>query len=307
MREPSIYFSDTFFNGIWISFSATLRASKTRNDYFTLLCEICDFCKKDFLELEPADGKAFFDSLFERNKKGELRKSTISVHFYKLNSICNYIIENGTRYNITSFQNPFSSLCDVSFDSFLTKEHVPDIEMMDKILSMCKADLQLYAAVALIVRCALTSSELCKIRRDSIIKDAKGNCGIVFKVHNGERYVKVPEDIINLIDQVISSYPSTDGTLFVNTRGRALSIRGLQRLYNKYVYFGDDEYCYNMSDIRNGSIAFFLAHDAIERDAIADYVDISKGWLIRYANVIPDLEQAPVDLVNIRIEPYTMG
>lgn len=306
MREPSIYFSETFYNGIWMSFATTLRASKTRNDYFSLLCEICDYCKKDFLELEPTDGKAFFDYLFERNRAGKLRKSSISVHFYKLNSISNYIIENGVKYGVKSFQNPLSSLCDVSIDSFLTEEHVPDIEMMDRILSMCKKDLQLYTAVGLIVRCALTSSELCSIKRDCIVQDGKGNCGIKFKTRSSERYVKIPEDIVCLIGQVIGAYPSVDGTLFVNTRGRALSVRGLQRLYNKYVYFNNDEYCYNMSDIRNGSIAFFLAHGAIERDSIAEYVNISKGWLIRYANVIPDLEKAPVDFVNIRIEPYTL-
>lgn len=304
MREPSIYFSKLFYETIWPAFSMTLKNRKTKNDYFTLICNVCDYCKKDFLELSENDGNSFFHYLEEKNKKGELRKSTISIHLSKFNSLSNFIVGTGANYGISSFTNPFISVRGVEYDALLTKEHVPDMKEMDEILSMCKSDLQLYVAVALIVRCALSSSELCNIRRDKIIQDANGNTGILLNEHHKDRIIKIPSDIVTLIGQVIETYSSLDGTLFVNTRGKALSVRGLQRLYNKYVSFPDDKYFYTMSDIRNGAIAYYLSFDNINRNSVAEYASLSTGWLIRYNDVIPDLDSAPVDLVNIKIQPF---
>lgn len=51
MREPSIYFSPTFYPQIWQDFSHSFKSKGAKSDYFMLCCDICDFAGKDFLAL----------------------------------------------------------------------------------------------------------------------------------------------------------------------------------------------------------------------------------------------------------------
>lgn len=302
MREPSVYFSDTFQN-IWLGFSKTLKAAKTKADYFRLLCEICDYCECDFLELTPDDGVAFFEELARREVAGALRHSTVVVYFSKLSAMTNFIINEGLRYGVHNFRNPFYLVKISGLDHTLMKSHVPNLSEMDSILSMGKADLQLYTIISLVIRCSLTTSELSGIMRNKIIQDGNGNYAFILKCRMGERYVKIPDDVMSLVERVIREYDSLDGTLFVNTRKRALTQRSIERLYCKYVVFADNEPHYSLSDLRNGSIANFLLNDNIDRSALSSYINISETWLNRFDAVLPELESAPPDLVNIQIKP----
>lgn len=302
MREPSIYFSTTFYQRIWPRFSDSFRAAKTKNDYFSLVCAICDFCQKDFLELTVQDAQNFFDDQLSRYHLGKLRLSTIQVRFSRLHSIANFILQNGLTWSIHTYQNPFTDVNLPEPDVYLTKEHVPDLKQMDSILTMCKADPQLYVAVSIVIRCSLTTSELCSLKRSRIIVDSTNHFGFILGEKRQKRVVKIPNDIAKLIQELISVSPSNQDSLFVNTRGDALTPRGLQRLYQKYVSFPKGSYSYTLSDLRNGSIAYLLSLKGVTVNEVANYVGVDVGWMHRYDMVVPELQFAPHDFANIEIK-----
>lgn len=303
MRQPSIYFSNIFYKQIWPRFSASFKTEKTRNDYFMLICAICDSSKKDFLELTGADAKAFFNEQLERHERGKLRLSTIQVRFSRLHSIANFILQNGLSWELRDYQNPFLEVELPETNIYLTKEHVPDLAQMDAILSMCKDDPQLYVAVSIVIRCSLTTSELCSLKRNQIIVDSTNHFGFILGKNHQKRIVKIPNDIVVLINELIETYSSNCESLFVNTRGDALTPRGLQRLYQKYVSFPEGTYSYTLSDLRNGSIAYLLSLDGVNVNDVAKYAGVDPGWMHRYDSVIPELQFAPLDLANITINP----
>lgn len=302
MREPSIYFSPTFYQKIWPRFSDSFRSAKTKNDYFSATCAICDFCEKDFLELTADDAQQFFDEQLNLHNRGKLRLSTVQVRFSRLHSVANFILQNGMTWNIRAYQNPFVSVTLPEPDIYLTKEHVPDLKQMDSILTMCKANPQLYVAVSIVIRCSLTTSELCSLKRSNMIVDASNHFGFILGEKRQKRVIKIPNDIVKLIQELIASSPSDVDSLFVNTRGDALTPRGLQRLYQKYVSFPKDSYTYTLSDLRNGSIAYLLSLKGVTVNDVANYVGVDVGWMHRYDEIIPELQFAPHDLANIEIK-----
>ena len=81
MREPSIYFSPTFYPQIWQDFSRSFKSKGAKSDYFMLCCDICDFAGKDFLALTDDDTQAYFDLLLSRQMNGKLSLDTINVKF----------------------------------------------------------------------------------------------------------------------------------------------------------------------------------------------------------------------------------
>ena len=101
MREPSIYFSPTFYPQIWQDFSRSFKSKGAKSDYFMLCCDICDFAGKDFLALTDDDAQAYFDLLLSRQMNGKLSLDTINVKFYRLHSLSKYNSLNQEKYKIT--------------------------------------------------------------------------------------------------------------------------------------------------------------------------------------------------------------
>ena len=99
MRPASIYFSSTFLNIIWKKFQQDLKSDGAKSDYFMLCCDICDFAKKDFLQLTETDAQGYFDKLLLLQMENKLSLDTINVKFYRLHSISKFI---------SIHQSPFS-------------------------------------------------------------------------------------------------------------------------------------------------------------------------------------------------------
>jgi len=294
--EKNTYLSDEVIV-LWEDFSLSLKTVKAKNDYFTIIHDITNFTKKDFLELTPFDAVHFFDQLKIEYQKGNQTKKTINQKLNKLRSFSNFLM-NSPKLN--SYENPFYLVDPINDSSYIDPQTIPSIEEMDHILSICRQDITLFTTISMILRCAFTVGEICSMQWKDLLEDANHNYGIKIKKHNKERIVKIPEDIMMLIQQYMNIRKQQSEWLFTNKRGNQLKIRDLERLYQKYFPVNQFKYPYKLQDIRNASITYMMKSGA-PQNKIADYIGISPNWLFRCKKAVAELELAAVDFVNIKI------
>ena len=295
MREPSIYMSDRFMNQVWTTISSGLANKQSRTNYFSVICSFADHIKKDPLDADIYDARLYIDELVRKNRKGELKEATVNSRYRVLSSIYEQIIEHG--YHTALGTNPFKMIDVPQLAEYIDPKQTPNIEQMDKILEDAKADEMTYLIVAIIIRCALTVGEVRSIRLRKIVNDAMGNTGVRITHYKKERYVKLPEDIIQSIDHYLGNREYNSDYLFSLAKGKPISRSAIEKRYRKYVNSR-----FSLQDIRNGAIAYMLRCGATTSQ-VCKYIDTNLWWMKRYDMVIDELQIAAVDYTNIKIEP----
>lgn len=297
------YLSDQFKNDIWPLFEKTLNTKKSKSDYYALLRDISSYTKKDFLELSDTDAQSFFNHLLMLVANDKQSIKTVKVKLGRLRSISNFTLRYSYLFDLqTSYvHNPFGSVTLPSLEEYLTKKNVPSIEEMDDILELAKKNYQLYLILSMMIRCGLSAGEICCIKYTDFVQDKQGNVGIEYRYRSLSRYVKIPPDILSLIQDYIGDTDvATSEYFFCNRRGNQLRVRDLERLYLKFVPATTLPH-YTLSDIRNGAAAYMLLCGASPKE-VSDYIGISVEWMRRFDKIIPDLHKAACDYTNIRIK-----
>ena len=300
------YLSPLTENEIWPLFSQSLHTQKSKSDYYAVIKDICAYKKKDFLQIKESDAQGYFNHLMMLSQKGKQSVKTIRVKLSRLKSFSNFILRHSYLFELQTVytKNPFQHITLPQEDDLLTKENVPSIEEMNDILKQAETDPQLHLILSMMIRCGLSAGEICMLKFEDFISDAFGHVGIEYCYRNTKRYVKVPEDVLQLIREYIGDQDvSHSAYLFHNRRGNQLRIRDLERLYLKYLP-ADGSPHFTLSDIRNGSAAYMLVCGAPAKD-VARYIGIAPEWMRRFEKIIPELHVAAVDYSNIRIRPLS--
>lgn len=299
MGKESSYISDEYLVQYWEPFAATFSREKTRNDYFSNICSLCDYIKKDVLEANEEDVECYIRHLLAQVRAGRLKQSTVNLKASILHAVYNDLMQRGGYKQ----GNPVRKDDLPQVSVYLRPDEIPNEGQMDEILSRAKADPMMYAVTALIIRCALTSGEIVSLRIDDIIMDEKDHAVMVFCYRNEKRYVKIPSDVLQIIQSYLRCREGNSAYLFCNRKGNALRLRDLERRYKKCIY-PDTEVVFTLQALRNGAITLMLQCGAPE-DEVAKYVNIDFRWIKRY-NLAVDLSREPTEYVNIRIiNPYT--
>lgn len=282
---------------VWRQFANTLKTEKAKGDYFALVKDLCQFTGKDMLEIGPDDARAYADVLAKKRAEGKLAQSTVNVRMARLHSVYRFLAEDYLETGM--MDNPFSLVVVPQISEQIPEDKIPKPEELDRILAYAKSNPQLHVAVSMVIRCGFTVGELCSIRRDALIEDARGNHGVRFTYRNIERWVKLPDDVTSLIDGFVCKEAIMSEYLFSNKKGNQLRIRDLERLYKKYVLDNMDQQ-YTLQDLRNAAVVYMLKGGA-SSGMVADYINIDYGWMHRYNTAVSKLELAAVDFSNIRI------
>lgn len=291
------FISDFFLCNIWENFSATLVNDKTRKQYFSLISDICTFCQKDFLALSLGDVDSYFSYLMEKYKTGGHTANTLLVKRAQLHSVSNYIIKHASILGVREYtSNPFINLTIPETNIFIESKDIPSLLQINEILEAAVIEPRLFVAISLVIRCALSATELLNIKMNHFFSDSAGRFGLKINTSESDRIVKVPEDIMKIIVQH-GMYFEPEDYLLQNHKGEKMSYRYLNRLYHKYVPV---ELPYNLSDIRHAAIAYMLAGGSTPSD-VAAYTGISPVWMFRYDKVVSELSIAPCDYSHLQI------
>jgi len=215
--------------------------------------------------------------------------------------VATYMMEHHEAYGLPeSFQNVFFSVSLPGYENYYTKEDILSVEEIDELLGRArKNSSQMFLAIALILRCGLTLSEVCRLSKDNLLIDASDQCYIRFQKAGKERYIAVPKDVLPYLYEAEATIHAT-GALFTNSRGNVLSPRGLERGIAALVRGSSLEKKVTPQTLRTTSVAYMLEGGA-SGEEVAHYTSVDGRWIYRFNKVIDEIRPAPCELSHIRI------
>lgn len=306
MRKPSEYMTEYFIEDIFPAFSNTIKAERTKVEYFSAICLYCDFMQKDFLEQTMNDALDYTMSLTAKISDGKFSKTTLVTRISCYRKLEEFIRD---FYGEDMCKRCWAKIQMPSLDSSISKDRIPSVEDIDILLDNAKSEgFMWYVIISLVVKCALTASELVNIRRDNFINE-HGEV-YIYLADKGrpvnfqeKRYMKMPKDMRDLFLSYIVTVPKDSDVIFFNNAGRPLTLKNiddaLKRMYAGY------KKKYTIKDIRSRGILEMLA-STDDPQAVGEYVGLSQLRMksfVEAAGLVDD-KHTVADLNNIIIKPY---
>ena len=293
----SPYLSPKFITILKKYYSEKIREERTKQQYTYVFNALCDYAKCDFLDITQEIIKAYF------NGKSSVMKST-DYNLSVLRAVARYMDENSDILEIQEGYLNLFSVIDVIFpDMQFRMEDLPELDSIDKVLAYFKSegDMTGFLSCSMVLRSTLTTNELVSLRRNMLLQDANGNFGIRLKMtEHAYRFVKLPEDIVELIDRYSMQRTDSHPYFFLNKKGKAVSARALQnRLHKACTACGVKPFTYN--DLRILSQALMIK-DGAPLDKIAEHINVKNmSWFFRYDRVVESLKESPVDYMHLKV------
>lgn len=278
-------------------YSEKLKEERTKQQYTYVFNALCDYARCDFLDISPKIIKEYF------NSKARIMKST-DYNLSVLRAVARYMDENADILGIRPEYLSRFSVVNVMFpDMQFCIEDLPDFASIDRVLAYFKSvgDMTGFLSCAMVLRTTLTTKELTALKRDMLLQDANGNFGIRLKLTgHAYRFVKLPADIVELIEQYSMQRSDSLPYFFLNRKGKAASARALQnRLHEACIACGVEPFTYN--DLRILSQALMIKAGA-PLDKIAEHINVKNmSWFFRYDRVVECLADSPVDYTHLKI------
>lgn len=295
----SPYLSKQFIGILQKYYMDKIKKERTGQQYVYVFNAVCNFAKCDFLDISKEQIKGYFSEI-DPNATIKSTNYDLSV----LRAVSRYMDENSSEFGIEPrFLELFSAI-DVMFPDLQFRiEDMPDLESINYVLEFFKkeGDMVGFLSCSMVLRTTLTTNELVSLRRDMLLQDANGNYGIRLKVtEHAYRYVKLPDDIVELINQYAKQRTDSQPYFFLNKKGKAVSARALQnRLREACLECKVKPFTYN--DLRNLSQAVMIKGGA-PLGKLAEYVNVKNlNWFFRYNRVVEELKDAAVDYSCIKI------
>lgn len=295
----SKYISTHFIKILHAYYTEKIKTERTEQQYIYVFNALCNHAKCDYLAISKEQIKEYFSKI----DPNTIIKST-NYDLSVLRAVSRYMDENADRFQIEPRYLELFSVIDVKFpDMQLRPEDLPDFQNVDKVLEYFKkeGDMVGFLSCSLVLRTTLTTNELVSLRRDMLLQDANGNYGIRLKLTtHSYRYVKLPDDIVELINQYAKQRMDNLPYFFLNKKGKAVSARALQnRLRDACLACAIEPFTYN--DLRHLSQALMIK-EGTPLNKLADHVNVKNlNWFFRYDRVIEILDDSAVDYSHIKI------
>lgn len=295
----SKYISRQFLEILHKYYNEKIKTKRTLQQYIYVFNTLCNHAQCDFLKITKEQIKAYFSEL----APDAIIKST-NYDLSVLRAVSRYMDEHAAEFQIEARYLDLFSVIDVMFpDMQFHPEDLPDFKSVDQVLAYFKneGDMVGFLSCSMVLRTTLTTNELVSLERNMLLQDADGNYGIRLKLtDHAYRYVKLPDDIVALINQYAAKRTDSRPSFFLNKKGKAISARALQnRLREACLACGVAPFTYN--DLRNLSQALMIKEGA-PLDKLAEHINVKQlGWFFRYNRVVEALDDSAVDYSHLRI------
>lgn len=295
----SQFMSNKFLDILHKYYADKIKTKRTEQQYIYVFNALCNHAKCDFLDISKEQIKAYFSGI-DQNAIIKTTNYDLSV----LRAVSRYMDENADTFQIEPRYLDLFSIIEVMFPDMQFKlEDLPDLENVDQVLSHFKneGDMVTFLACSLVLRTTLTTNELISLRRDMLLQDANGNFGLRLKLSDyAYRYIKLPDDIVELINQYAAQRTDNLPYFFLNKKGHAISARALQnRLHDACLACKVPLFTYN--DLRNLSQALMIKEGA-PLGKLAEHINVKNmSWFFRYNRVVEALNDSAVDYSHLKI------
>lgn len=298
----SDYCSELFKNKIFPAFCLKLKTADAASTYMLSVNMICDYLKKDYLDIAAAEAQDFFDALAsgEGTKSGRpIAKNTIMMRFSCIRSISSFILANQDLFGI-EYTSPFLYLNVTEPAQAISPDQVLTSEQIDNLLK-CAKDNQMYLMISLVLTCGLAVKELITLKQSQLVLDEKNRLSISFLKDNGTdyRYIKVPESLKEpLLLHADSMRPFSD-LVFTNKYGKPYSMRVIQ-LHVKELMEEAGMSGWTLQDLRK-TASFYMLSGGASLSQTATQLGISERWMYRFNRVVEEMDVQAGDYNMIQI------
>lgn len=291
-------------NLIFDKFKTSLSSERGKKNYYYTLNQFCNFCEKDFSKATDIDFNKYLAMLDKESKAGRLSYKTLCFKYSVLTVFSSYIINNEKTLGIKLKSHYMLSVPKPQVRIVVGKEQLPSLEQLDAIYESAKREPMLYAIIALVNKCALTTKQIIDLKKENFILDAEEQTGLLFPYKRAKnKYLKLPEDVLEVLNRWMKIRTDDSDYMFVNKRGDNLTSRSLQLKIKSLMErtFGKDEANhFTLQSLRNLSAVLMLKNGA-DRGDVAEYLGIRPNWIQRYDRAVAEYNEAPCDYINIKI------
>lgn len=295
----SPYISTRFQDILQKYYSDKISTKRAEQQYIYVFNAVCNHAGCDYLDISKSQINAYFSDI---NKNATIKSTNYDLSV--LRAVSRYMDENADAFKIEPrYLNLFSAI-QVSFPDMQFKlEALPDFSSIDKVLAYFKkeGDIVGFLSCSMVLRTALTTNELVTLEKNMLLQDANGNYGIRLKLtEHAYRFIKLPDDIVELINQYSKQRTDDKPNFFLNKKGKAVSARALQNRLRE-ACLACDVKPFNYNDLRTLSQAIMLKEGA-PLCKLAEHVNVKNlGWFFRYNRVVESLDDSPVDYSHLKI------
>lgn len=288
----SIYFSD-YFNSIYDGYAYNQKP-RTAEEYLASICKICDYLKKDFLEITSSEAEEYYEHLLHEESAGKINKRTIKARFVAYNQLAKFI-EKGYPDAIT--YNAFEDIILPITNEEFKLQRIPTFEELDALLTAAKTDEQTFLILCLLIRVGLSARQIIVLNKESIIK-VGDDLAIITKIKEKEHIMILPDDLQKKVSEYTAI--SSDGFFFHNKWGNRLTERNLDAILKKYAKEAGIEKNLSVKDLRNRAILEMFHAGASAKD-IEEYTGLHTLRVNQFAEAANIIKECPPNLVNFRI------
>lgn len=298
-RGKCSYLSNTFLSLFECYANERFKDPITELEYWNDICSLCNYAKKDFLQLTFTLVQGYFSSISTTTSLGT-RKNRMRVYL----AVARYADKNALFYHIdTLLTSAFQTVTLEEQNIVYQAKDLPSLKDIDCVLDYFKktGDMVMFIAVALALCCSLPTSELISLKKEMFFQDLSGRYGIRISISNtNDRFVKVPDDIAQLIIKYAESRNDTCPYLLLNAYSKPLGARTLQnRLLSACK--ACDVIPFTMLGLRVLGTTLMLKGDA-PLDKVAEHINVKKkDWFFRYNRVVKELDNSAVDYIHLKI------
>lgn len=228
------YYSDQFLE-LFSLYLISCSHERTVEEVLSCVRSLCNYAKKDFLELSRKDVDSYFQDMLNR----KLSPSTIRIRRSRYSNLLRFVNEQTegavfpNYYDMLSFHAPE----DYELSRDIVKNYVTE-EQFSRIIRAANDlnDEMVPLVFGLSYVSAMSASEICEIRHDHISRDECGRVHVYIydESFHTERTILLDEALGNLLLDYLSKPPKKDSPfIFLNQHGNPLTLRNINALFRK--------------------------------------------------------------------------
>lgn len=302
------YLSELFMDYFTEYINSNAMSDNTAKEYLYRLRHVCEWCGKDFLDIDNRDAEQYFNYLQNLYATNGVSRRTI---YGRYNTCCNValFIQN---MGVNEYRSPFTSIkIHTPVNNRVPLHSIPSSEAMDIILEKAPNEMY-YLVFALAFRVALSLSEILALTLNHVVESDD----VIFVRCNARktipaRTVALPADVADIMRNYINNMPYVDekGHLFYNNYKNPLTMDNVNKRLHKIMEECDFDEKYSLRGFRSRSILDMVVATAKKEanmDDVADYTGIRSRRLAAYVKSSSGvIINTPANLVNINIKPYS--
>lgn len=300
------YYSEVF-SDILADYLSQVRNSRTAYEYEGYVMLLCNYCKKDFLDIREEDARSFFNYMESKRENGSLSGKTICVRLSCYRAITRYIQK---EYEDLALHNAFASIKRPNVSDEICKINIPSMEELDLVLSAAKAEPVYYCILALATRLALSATNIIKLTTHNIqVIDNR----VVLQIsqeskRKEEFFVRLPEDVAMILSDYMDTLSEEQldaaGHLFYNRHGHPMTLKNLDDGITRIIKRSGLIKKYTMKDFRTRAVLEYANAGATEHE-IVDHTGLGELRIRSFYRAVGALRECPADLVNYRLATFT--